>query len=537
MANPSKTSPLRVVLYGRVSSAEQKRKHTIESQPPELERLLRGLDGPVEVVPAPDGSRYWLDEGRSGRSLHRRVLGTLLGQLDAGEVQADVILVRHQDRLFRRDPKSPKSLKDCHRIELALLEHGVRVLTSEGWSDPNDPLPYAVRTGMASHENKLKSDRVNEARTNRLSSGKPIWRLPYGYYRKPHDPLHPGRGGSVAVDPIRSAHLARLVAWTIEGGVAHATRKATEAGIPLPSDPVQGPCRPWDQAHLWRIMAKADVYLGTLRYTYRGVSGEVSVPPLLDHGTYLHLRQAMQSRARPRGKRVHAFSGLLRCSGCGHTMQIHTRGSRAYLQCHFCAGGPGRYDGELETWLWTTARAWVLAVADADAVASRGNGLEAALQEARAALKEVQRREEALVDLHLDGSVSKTVYDRKRAPLASEARKLGATIESIRKRIDERDAKASHEASAIDRAFATARRMQGEVDPQEQNRMLRDLLGTDRVVFETGDPMRVTYPKRGTLDAMTMSQGEPVRLRLVVGPDGPVEMCPGGYPSDSKSDG
>jgi len=519
MPSSPKTKPTKVILYARVSSAEQKNRQTIESQPPELERLLQGLDGPVEVIPAPDGSRYWLDEGRSGRTLHRRVLGTMLDQLESGEVQADAIVTVKVDRLFRRSMKNVRSLDDCHRIERTLVAHDVRILTTRGYVDPTQVLLYNVETGMSSQENEDRTERVIRAMKKKLKEGTPIWgHLPYGYRTKPDDPEHPRRAWSIVIDPVRATHVRQIAGWVIEGGCAHAARRATEEGIPRPS----GKAGSWDQGYLWRLFVKkADRYLGVIRYTYQGEEATVKVPAILDRDTYLRLRAATATKAKPRGKRVHAFSGALRCPGCGHTMQIHVKANpkdmhRAYLSCQFCRVS-ARYDGELERWLWTAAGTWAMVLAGAEVQEAQGNGLEGKLADARAALRDVREGEGRLVHLHRKGMLSLDAYEKEWAPIHTEMQTLEAKIATIQSSIAERDRKAQDEAGVLDRAYSVARKMKATKDPRGRNQLLRDLLGTEKIAFsKQGDRIRITFPKKGTVDPWTVTFGEPVRYVVTI---------------------
>ena len=89
--NQTEGSLLRVAVYARVSTEEQKEGHTINSQVAELQRFAR--DGGYIIM------KVYKDDGWSGSVIGRPALDQLRDDARGGEIQA--VLINDVDRLAR----------------------------------------------------------------------------------------------------------------------------------------------------------------------------------------------------------------------------------------------------------------------------------------------------------------------------------------------------------------------------------------------------------------------------------------------------
>ena len=165
--------PKNAAIYARVSSQRQKEEDTIDSQVDALRQHAKqeGYSIPNQWV--------FLDEGVSGKSLHRPALDELRDMLRTEPLEA--VFIYAPDRLARSYP-----------YQLILLEefrkHGVRVCFLKGAPEGNTPeaVMFNHFQGIfAEYERGLILDRSRRGRIHKAKQGDPavLPSIAYGYRR------------------------------------------------------------------------------------------------------------------------------------------------------------------------------------------------------------------------------------------------------------------------------------------------------------------------------------------------------------------
>lgn len=290
-------------------------------------RIDPGTGLPVFLDNSISASKY----GRSGRQLddnQQRRLAYERVEALIRSAQVDVLLTPHLDRLHRQ----PKELQDlCDLIEDS-RDVGRRVEISTLYSarydlnDANDIARARIETAMAAQQ----SDRTHERimRDNAAARAKGSWvgsTGPMGLRRTSEPPfLEPGEQAPI----VRKAILdvIRGVSFTDIG------REWTRLGVLPP----RGEIRSWSPARVRNALNRPAI-AGILTYqpprTRRGEErpketiGRGAWEPIISEAEWAQFQLVLQANgskygtARNRG----AFTGLFRCSRCGHTLNRQKR--------------------------------------------------------------------------------------------------------------------------------------------------------------------------------------------------------------------
>src|SRR3989454_3546430 len=169
----SRTMPMRVALYARVSTERQERQGTIASQLDALRRFA--LKHHHDVVDA----YACVDDGYSGTRLDRPGLDRLRDGAEAGAFEAALILC--PDRLARKYAYQVVILEELER-------YGVRVIFLEQppSDDPHARLLTQIQGAIAEYERMKITERYRRGKLFRARQGEVIfWKVPYGYRRVP----------------------------------------------------------------------------------------------------------------------------------------------------------------------------------------------------------------------------------------------------------------------------------------------------------------------------------------------------------------
>ncbi|MBV9925633.1 MAG: recombinase family protein [Acidobacteria bacterium] len=159
-----------VAIYLRVSSDEQREKHTIETQRVETTRYCNNHDLPIYRVYADDGVTSMIP-------LYRRPAGSELLR-DALDKRFSTVIVYRLDRLARR------TLEILNVIEF-LLKHGVAVRSVTEMVESETPagrLMVTMLGGFAQHEQDVIRERTLAGERRAAKEGKMLGGVaPYGY--------------------------------------------------------------------------------------------------------------------------------------------------------------------------------------------------------------------------------------------------------------------------------------------------------------------------------------------------------------------
>ena len=185
--NEAQQTGLRVAIYGRVSTEEQREGKTIDSQVAELERFAT--------------SKGWVivdsyhDAGWSGSVVARPELDRLRDDARAGRFQA--VLINDVDRLARDVAHLGVIKRDLERNNVRVI---FRKLPSE--TSPVSNLMVNILGSFAEFEREMIMDRTRRGRRHKVEHRKQYLgsNTAYGYRYQRMDRIS-GRAGRLTVDP------------------------------------------------------------------------------------------------------------------------------------------------------------------------------------------------------------------------------------------------------------------------------------------------------------------------------------------------
>lgn len=324
----SGTSNLRVALYCRVSTEEQREGQTIDSQINELERFAKEK-GWIAV-----GS--YCDEGWSGSLLARPELDRLRD--DASKKLFDMVLINDVDRLARDVTHLGVIKRDLERLAVRVI---FRKLPGE--QSPTHNLLVNILGSFAEFERELIADRTRRGRRHKVEVRQKFLGCiaPYGFKYIPKVAANQETGLLMGL-PEEATIVRQMYRWVDEEGlsIARVVTRLNKTGL-LPRK--RG--RSWQKSSVRRIL-RSEVYAGVWYYNkhqlcepvrakkerYRRSSSlrlrprsewlPVNLPEelrIVGREQWLRVQEQLNRNTSfsPRNAR-HAYllSGLLRCGAC-----------------------------------------------------------------------------------------------------------------------------------------------------------------------------------------------------------------------------
>ncbi len=334
-----------VAIYARVSTAQQEKQGTIESQLAVLEEYATEH----ELALSPE-HRY-IDEGYSGASLDRPGLEGLRDAAWRGEL--DAVLILCPDRLARHYAYQYVVVEELQKC-------GCEILFASGslGNTPEERLVREVQGLFAEFERAAIVERgrrgkLHAAREGQFFTGA----APYGYtYIKKRD----GQSGYCKVNEAEAATVRQMFAWLVEEQLSTyaIAKRLTELGVPTRRGEV-----PWSPASVHKILnnraytgvhyynrtmnAPEVVGGGTVlrpsskepRRVLRPSSEWIAVPwtPIITEEVFeLAARQLQLNRERsPRrsSRYQYLLAGLLYCGYCGRRLCGHAGVASGRYEC------------------------------------------------------------------------------------------------------------------------------------------------------------------------------------------------------------
>lgn len=391
------------VLYARVSSKEQEKEgFSIPAQ----QKLLRqyASDHSISVAAEFTDVETAKRSGRTG-------FGQMLTYLRRNPT-CRIILVEKTDRLYR-------NIKDWVTIdELDVEVHLVKegsVLSSDSRS--SEKFVHGIKVLMAKNYIDNLSEETRKGMIEKAEQGLCPSFAPLGY-------LNAGR--SIIPDPVIAPIIRNIFEWyaTGEYSLADVTRMAKAAGMVFRKSG-----RPVPKSTVAKILHNR-IYTGDFDFggkTYRGRYEAI---------ISRELWEKVQERHGPRRqKRIHdfAFSGLITCGECGHSLVgEQKKGRYVYYHCH----GPYVREEALETEFTKAVRRLVLTpvfLAEAKQTLETTRAKE--IQERKLIVARLQaeeaklaRRIDMICEDKLDGKIDEAFYERKTAECRAEKERLAMEI-------------------------------------------------------------------------------------------------------------
>src|SRR5882724_6261399 len=358
---------LRLVLYCRVSTEEQREGQTIESQIKELEQFATSR---WTII------RTYKDEGWSGSILARPELDKLRD--DASKQLFDAVLINDVDRLAR-------DVSHLGIIKRDLERHGVRVIFRKlpGEASPAHNLLINVLGSFAEFERELIADRTRRGKRYKVETRKQYLGAipPYGYQYTPKSGAPSGESG-LRILPEEAAVVREMYRWVTDEGlsVRKVVQKLTESRI-LPRKAGSQ----WQRSSVLRIL-HSEVYKGlwhynkhehceplrrrsndkyrkrlksSLRLRPRTEWIEVPLPVtsrIVDPALWLRVQEQLRRNTTfsPRhSKHRYFLTGLIRCGGCnGSYVGDPSHGRFAYRCIKRCRKYPSIREEFLNVTVW-----------------------------------------------------------------------------------------------------------------------------------------------------------------------------------------
>ena len=239
---------LRIAIYARVSTEEQREGQTIDSQVAELERFCR--------------EKVWLvtgiykDEGWSGGIMERPELDRLRD--DAQKAVFDAVLINDVDRLARDVAHLGVIKRDLERKGIQVI---FRKLPAE--SSPTYNLMVNILGSFAEFEREMISDRTRRGRRHKVEVRKLYLgsNTSYGYRYLPMDRIN-GTAGILEIAPTEASVVRQMFKWVDQEGLSgrRVMKRLNELKIP----PKKGAAA-WAKSSVLRILGN-EMYAGTWYY-------------------------------------------------------------------------------------------------------------------------------------------------------------------------------------------------------------------------------------------------------------------------------
>ena len=354
---------LRIAIYARVSTEEQREGQTIDSQISELERFSREQGWLITGT--------YKDNGWSGGVMERPELDRLRDDAQNGIFEA--VLINDVDRLAR-------DVSHLGVIKRDLERKGIQVVFRKlpGESSPTYNLMVNILGSFAEFERELIADRTRRGRRHKVETRKLYLgsNTAYGYRYTPKDHAS-GSEGVLQIMPQEAEVVRRMFAWVDEEGLSarRVLKRLNDLGIP----PKKG-APSWAKSSVLRIL-KSEMYAGIWHYNKfqacepkRSVTANayrkrskcsvrqrpadewipLQLPDnlrIVPHAQWERVQQQLArnySFSARNEKHAYLLKGLVRCGGCGATYVGDPCHGKFYYRCAArCKSVPSVAEGTL----------------------------------------------------------------------------------------------------------------------------------------------------------------------------------------------
>lgn len=514
---PQKQAPKTAIVYCRTSSRKQRDAATIEMQVTECKKLV--AKNGLKLVPYGPQKDGWIkDDGISGALLAGRGLAALIHDLEHGLIKIDYLVTYSMSRLARVDKSSASKAKriqsriDEARIYAVLDTAGTKILDQGGENDPGGLLT-GLKRSVAEEQYQDIRRKTLDGKHERIRKGaySQGGSIPWGYQRVLRNGVNRKDGLTLAPDEVNAPRLRQLMEWYVEGGSAHAARKAQAEGWLTPSAARgrENAAKEWGQSTVMEMVKNVRFYLGSRTLHVEDQAYDVEYPALITPALFAKIERARRERVLKK-KTTLLSTGYVDCA-CGEHLHGHQGGTtvkRRYLRCINKCGGI-REDIIIPK-LWEAIVARLVQIKEAQAAAPKtADTLAARIAEAKAKVEAVQAKMDRVTDLLADGTIDKAAYIRQKERLLTEQAHAQAELDRVR---HEREAIAKRRAGVEDvhaRVQAILRRLkEGHVPLEGKRQVLKDLLQGERVIitFRSAKAQTIKLPAFGNL--------KPVEIRI-----------------------
>lgn len=366
---------VRVAIYARVSSEEQREGQTIDSQIAELERFASAQGWVVVGI--------YKDEGWSGAVLVRPELDRLRD--DAKKKLFDIVLLNDVDRLARDVSHIGVIKRDLERQGLQVR---FRKLPAE--QSPTANLMINILGSFAEFEREMIVDRTRRGRRYKVEVRQLFLGSlpPYGYRYVTKD-QSADRDGHLEILPEQASIVRQMFQWVDQEGLSarKVVRRLNELGV-RPSKGGQS----WGKSTVTRIL-RCETYTGVWHYNkfesyapatrgqreYRRLSKyklrprpreewiRVQLPDplsLIDRGQWERVQAQLTrnlSFSERNSRHTYLLRALVVCGGCKARYVGDPNHGRFYYRCHRrCKRYPAVREEQLNDAVWEAVEEAIL---------------------------------------------------------------------------------------------------------------------------------------------------------------------------------
>lgn len=414
----------RAVIYVRYSSENQRDGYSIEYQLDECKKYLKANS--YELI------EVYIDEAVSGKSTAKRnAFFELLS--DAKKNKFDAVLVYKYSRFAR-------NLMEARLYHHQLEKAGVKLVSVMEQIDDSTPEGRMMRNiimTMDEYYSDNLSTFVQSSMHTAAKSGKYLGGIPpFGFSIDENGDF---------IENKQEADIIRRLFNLRASGVSNADilRMFKAEGITSRND------KPFTQQLLNKIF-RADKYIGTYRYEVKGYDPiiiEDAMPLIVDKEVFNQVQAIvnnnMHKNPKPRTrKNVYPLTGKIYCGCCGEPFTGNVKGGGKmkdkrifYYTCRgqdklqICKNGSISKE-ILEDYVFSQIKELILAEGHVDSIANQvmevlessniDENLEDDILKLKKKIKELERKEEELLDLLLEGQISKDLLNKKADQIREE---------------------------------------------------------------------------------------------------------------------
>jgi site-specific DNA recombinase len=333
-----------IALYARVSTAQQEKQGTIESQIAALDAYAAAHG--LAIAP----EHRYIDDGYSGARLDRPGLERLRDAAWRGEL--DRVLILSPDRLARHYAYQYVVVEELERAGCAVI-----FVTGSFVATPEERLVREVHGLFAEFERAALQERSRRGKLHAARQGAFFTGAgPYGYT---YLPAHDGQLSRCVVNEAEATIVRQMFTWLVEEQLSTAAvaKRLTTQGVPTRRGHV-----PWSPASVYKILNNR-AYTGTHYYNRSMNAPEggrdgahlrrptkdprrclrpseewiaVPWPTIISEEVFVMAQRQLQlNRERsPRKTKVpYLLSGLLYCGYCGRRLGGHAGVASGRYEC------------------------------------------------------------------------------------------------------------------------------------------------------------------------------------------------------------
>jgi DNA invertase Pin-like site-specific DNA recombinase len=421
----------RFVEYGRVSTAGQERRQTLEGQLVALERLRSSRPGiPVLHAPVFESKHVSaMEVPLEERAEWTRVVEPLI---KAGAV--DEVRVAEFNRLIREE-----GLDDTAYVMKLMQKHKFIVVDGSGAihsaGDFGRRVALAIKGLMGGEEWRDIRDKTTNGRIKALRKGQP------GSGPAPTGLRH-RKGEGWSIDEKWAPVIRRIYDLCVQGTpLAGISELLNAEGIAPPKG------KGWNFTYVRKIL-RNPAYKGEAHQKLQGVDYTLPVPPLVSGQTWEAAQAALTARRHVPIREKYAVPALCRslarCGTCDHRMWVNGGGGGGRAKhtryvCPVCKGGPYHRADLVDAAVWMAIRDALMradSIILAAAAPQSSGGDDAAARELADVQEHLARNERKVAGLTARwkrDAITDAEYDRELDALKDERTAL-ARRETVAKR-------------------------------------------------------------------------------------------------------